>query len=1257
MRIIAIRGQNLASLCDRFEVDFEAEPIRSSGIFAITGPTGAGKTTILDAICLALFDKLPRMDSADSGASIGPLDGDSEQQTRYDDVRGILRHGAGAGYAEVDFVGQDNRKFRSRWEVKRARGKARGKLQNQKITLTEIESGEVIGDKKTDTLHEIEKRIGLSFEQFRRSVLLAQGDFDTFIKAGSKDRAELLERITGTEIYSRISQAAFARAKEERVALRDLETQLGEHHPLSDEERAVAEERINVAKSEVDCIETERSANAKAQEWYDTKTRLDTRVAEATAALTQAEEADQAADADRATVATATKAFSLRAELEAAATSGRKLVVAEKTLTGALEAAGKAGEDRDRAVSAAIVATTERDEQRAAYDAIGPELDKAQKLDAVIETVKSDLATRKTLLEKSDTERDTARKAVAGVEAARQSAGDQRANDHRWFEEHESVEALSVRIEDVAKDLSERLVLGNSIASTSETVARLERQVTVARTSRLGKEAAVAGLQNQERELDERIAVLRKVADAIDTPALEVKRDAVVGIQRALENAQRAAGDAGKSDSQIVTADQEAAAQEVLVRTAGAAIANADAEIPTDLARFEEARHSLDLSEAAGSEAAEHLRLKLQEGQPCPVCGATEHPVTDVDRLLRDRATTDQKRVAELESKLSASRTARARAEAQLAAANVALQGISRRKTTHEGELQTARENWRASVDAVRSSCDDVGIAAPTFLEDAAAAGAAEAISPIREMLDKILAQTKETIKLASDAEVEARKLSSERETVRTIVMAASGDIGKLRDDENTKAREIVKLGAILKGAEQNLAAVCTRLDTTLAPVVPDWREKAIDLSEAFAQLCRDLVDDWRKCRKRIETADVRISSLDGELEGKRAALNIFEAGIGEAQKQHTEKKLELESLAAARLTIIGGRPAGQVRTEYRTRSEAAEKAWIAAEATKSKAEQNAAVMSANVISAREALNGASTDHEFSESLLAGKLGACGISREQAELALAKGEKWIAIEQARLTAIRETVTTAKTTLTDRKQLVEEHEATGRPERTREGIALVLKTIEERRAKASKDLVEASSVIRNDEQARSRIAEIKASLGERREKARVWSQLDDLIGSADGTNFRRFAQSLTLTHLIRLANHHLADLQPRYELQRAPGSELVLQVVDRNMADEVRGVHNLSGGERFLVSLALALGLASMSSNRGIKVESLFIDEGFGALDTNSLGMAVSVLEQLQATGRRIGVISHIDELKERIAVKVEVTPVGSGRSTVRIVTE
>jgi len=1229
---------------------------RSSGIFAITGPTGAGKTTLLDAICLALFDSLPRMDTAESGASIGRVEGDSSQQVKYDDVRTILRHGAGAGYAEVDFVGQDGRRYRSRWEVNRARGKANGKLQNQKITLTDIESGEIIGDKKTDTLHQIEKRIGLSFHQFRRSVLLAQGDFDTFIKAGSKDRAELLERITGTEIYSQLSQAAFARAKLEREALRNLETQLGEHQPLQDEERGEVEKRVKKAKGEVDCNEVARMAIAKAREWYDAKSRLDTRVVEGSAALTQALESDQTADDDRAILAMAKKAFSLRAEIETASATNRKLAAEDTALVCALETERKAIKERDQAVLVSIAAKDERDDKRAAYDAIGPALDQAKRLDAVIDIAKVDLVSRKGLLEKSGCEIDAMRNAVAEVETALKSIHEQRTNDFCWLEKNKSAEVLSVRIQDVEKELSDRLTLESRIASTNKTIEQLDREVKAARTSLLDKEAGVDTLQQRERVLDEQIVFFRDIGEAIDTAAVEVKRDKVTHIRAALDDVQDAAENAGKTHAGLITANEEAARQDILILRASDVIAQVDAELPADIARMEEARSSLDLSVAAGSEAAEHLRLKLEEGQPCPVCGATDHPVTNVDRLLKDRVSTDHSRVDELEAKVSTYRTGRARAEAQIAAAKDALQGISGRKSGYERELQTAQEKWMSSVAAVLNSCSEIGVSAPSFSEGGTGADSAGTIGPFRQALDMILDEVKETIKCASDAAAKAKTLSSDRETIRSSLGAATGDVVKLREEEHTKTSKAGTLRAMLQGMKQNLAALCSRLDTALAPVFPDWREKVANIGAAFVTVCSGLVANWRECRKRIETGGVEISRLEAALEGKRATLKSSEAAIEEAEKRYADKQDELSRLMAERMHVIEGRPAEEVRTEYRKRSEAAEKAWNDAEPTKSRAEQVAAGMSSNAIAARATFDMARTDHESAERLLAEKLQACEISRPQAESAIVKGEAWMAAEQTRLDVVREALATARATLADRQQSAKEHETTGRPEQTREEIATELMDTEERRVKLLAELMEANSILRYDDQARSRMAEIKVALDERRGKARVWGELDDLIGSSDGTKFRRFAQSLTLNHLIRLANRHLKNLHPRYELQRAPSSDLVLQVIDRNMADEVRGVHNLSGGERFLVSLSLALGLAGMSSSRGIKVESLFIDEGFGALDSNSLAMAVSVLEQLQATGRRVGVISHVDEMKERIAVKIEVMPIGGGRTTVQVVT-
>jgi len=178
--------------------------------------------------------------------------------------------------------------------------------------------------------------------------------------------------------------------------------------------------------------------------------------------------------------------------------------------------------------------------------------------------------------------------------------------------------------------------------------------------------------------------------------------------------------------------------------------------------------------------------------------------------------------------------------------------------------------------------------------------------------------------------------------------------------------------------------------------------------------------------------------------------------------------------------------------------------------------------------------------------------------------------------------------------------------------------------------------------------------LKAELDSQRDRWDQWESLNELIGSKSGAKFRTFAQSLTLEALLAHSNQHLEDFAKRYALQRVPGSDLELQIIDRDMADDVRSVHSLSGGESFLVSLALALGLASLSSNK-TQVESLFIDEGFGSLDPETLDIAIASLDTLQALGRKVGVISHVPILVERIGAKVVVEKQGGGRSSVLIV--
>jgi exonuclease SbcC len=195
------------------------------------------------------------------------------------------------------------------------------------------------------------------------------------------------------------------------------------------------------------------------------------------------------------------------------------------------------------------------------------------------------------------------------------------------------------------------------------------------------------------------------------------------------------------------------------------------------------------------------------------------------------------------------------------------------------------------------------------------------------------------------------------------------------------------------------------------------------------------------------------------------------------------------------------------------------------------------------------------------------------------------------------------------------------------------------------------LFECKSVLMQAEAAELRAGELKESIRAQQCWSDHWQQLSDLIGQANGAKFRTFAQSLTLERLLVEANAQLVELVPRYRLERIPGSDLALQVVDGDMGDEVRSVDSLSGGESFLVSLALALALSCLSSKQ-TQVESLFIDEGFGTLDPDSLDLALSCLDSLQATGRQIGVISHVQTLVERIGVQIRVEALGGGESQV-----
>jgi exonuclease SbcC len=293
----------------------------------------------------------------------------------------------------------------------------------------------------------------------------------------------------------------------------------------------------------------------------------------------------------------------------------------------------------------------------------------------------------------------------------------------------------------------------------------------------------------------------------------------------------------------------------------------------------------------------------------------------------------------------------------------------------------------------------------------------------------------------------------------------------------------------------------------------------------------------------------------------------------------------------------------------------------------------------------------AATAAAEADGALTAALATRGEDRAHLTTLLAREAGWIESTRVSLAALDKALHEATARVAERRRRVDEHDAIGRPDVSRDEAAQRVTAAEAAERETTAALTEIQVRLREDERSQAEVAKLAGERDAQRTVAERWRRLADVIGSSDGKRFRTFAQGLALDALLEHASHHLRFLSPRYGLMRVPGADLELQVVDHDLGDEVRSVNGLSGGETFLVSLALALGLASLST-RVTQARTLFIDEGFGTLDRDTLENAMVALDSLRASGRTIGVISHVPELHERIGVRVTVERVSAGRSRV-----
>lgn len=1389
MKILAIRGKNLASLAREFTVDFCCEPLVSSGIFAITGATGAGKSTLLDALCLALYDNTPRLLHANArNSNLPDVVGESIASR---DPRTILRRGAGDGFAEVDFVGNDHIAYRSRWSVRRARGKSDGKLQAVEMILLRLPDLTPVGGKlKSETLPAIETRIGLTFPQFTRAVLLAQNEFAAFLKAPDDERAELLETLTGTDQFSQLSVQAYQRAKQESECKQRLHAKLGDFKPLDADERLARESERDLARLENQQYVQQHDHIAAQLRWHETWEQLKQLENNARTALEHAL-ADKTAAAERELHFQRIEAAQpLRPQLNELDRASRSWEIGQADVIrfqGEWEQAVVALTQAEADLTRADLHYKQAEEAQVLAK---PNLQQAKTLDTLIAASLPDLAQAKQVFDRCSADWESSRSVVTKCQEELENATAMLKQASAGLEQAEQRQQQAEQTQMLAQPLLQQAkTLDTLIAASQPDLAQAQQafdneeaasiqiqqalqlqQIALQQTATelaktqawlidnshsalLGRDwvrwdtllTQAANIQHSlignKRQLDLSQSVRKQACEAANAAQLRQANSNV-----SLEQAQ-AVLDAANirydqlNSTDLVTRKQSHQRQynqiidalqcwkkldeitrnrvlivEQLQKLAETCIATealhsvAVTHRPAAEQALLQAESSLHLAELACHENIENLRAALTPDAPCPVCGATEHPYVQLNPHFDALLESLRGEVVRCRHERDTLQVQISKYQAQLESIQVDHVLRTKELMVLEHDIEIQRSDWN-SHELVQVAAQDTDRDWFNWLNTHKTLA--------EQMLATLLEQEK-ALRVATD----------QRDIAQQAINTANRENHQAKDlfNEMLQAQQRAEhacdaLANAIVGQEKQGEECLMALDAAFSD--PDWRIAWRLDTHAFYHARQVEAAYWNEQQQVESTLKVNIGTLDITCKALVTESVQATALLTQARSRRDTLTLELQSKQAERQQLFGGKVAAEVEAELnrelgeaqqihklqRASQQQASHAHLHSEANFKQAivlyESKQALfiearsrfdaltldlqskqaerrqlfegktvaameleLSNAIASARQAFSTQQAIHQqvshaqtqaiahlnqaknlchqqqVSHALATKALGERDMPTLRALLAYDLG--WIRREREFLQQLETTITSCQSVLTDRSAAVVAHQQKRVSLESTDELRLLLEKTHANVESTKMLLATKELELRRDDECRQQAVSVLTAIAQQEAQAKVWEQLNELIGSADGKKFRNFAQQFSLDVLLGYANRHLVELSRRYILKRVRDS-LALLVVDQDLGDEQRSVHSLSGGESFLVSLALALGLASLSSQR-VRVESLFIDEGFGSLDADSLRVAMDALDNLQAQGRKVGVISHVQEMTERIGVQVQVKRLSGGQS-------
>ena len=1142
MKILKLRLKNLNSLKGEWAIDFTQPPFTDNSLFAITGPTGAGKSTLLDAICLALYHETPRLKSVSKSAN---------------DI--MTRHTADC-LAEVEFEVKGT-VYRAFWSQRRARDKAEGELQNPKVELSCVDPatrlGTILCSQSNDKLKRVAEITGLDFARFTRSMLLAQGGFAAFLNASANDRAELLEELTGTEIYGDISRKVFEQARDAKQQLDQLKAradgaellpadrreamqaelhqwalELGDVQASRDFAQVQRQWHINLATSQQEALSAEVRHGAAVAAWQgaapDLQRLADSEPAQALQAPYRAVQQAQAACTDNETLLAA-----LQTQHQQACATHEQHHGMAHTLAQRMALAAQAQ-----------LAQTETEHQRHLdYCAAHPQ---HALLGERLGAWRAQFAQHQRLMASAAAQHA----ALQQLQAASAQRSDEITRQNILLERTVQTQATAEAELQAAQHAHSQRLGGQTTTSMRERWQAAQDQVTSWKQ--------VGQLAQQRRELAEQQAAL--------TSEIQQGEAAVQA-----HDAQRLA----LREQHKALKDQVADKQKLLDQ--------------------ERRIHSLD----------QH-RQALQPGEACPLCGAEEHPAIAAYQALDVGATQlalQQKQAAleALEVKSQGLMSTLERSKATLA-----------ERLTQQRKAEQRLQQWQAVWETAASA---LGGSSPLAAEDwqhteklhAGQQAAGHAQAQLAQNLqaaeagDKAVQQAQTTVNQGAQAMQAAQHqlelLQQAAQTAQASQAALQQDIGNIQAD-------IVSLAATLQ-------ATLGEAGYSLPPDAAPWL-KARDAEW----------QQWRSTTAHMQTLAQAMTRLQAHNDAAQAQASVWAQRWAALQAATREPVLPIAAHENVTDSDLPGAFAAIVKAIERLATTLAALDGRIAQTQTSRAQQMAALDAATT-----AWNQALQDSPF------------------VDLAAFEAALLPEPERQRLATLRDTLRAAQERAIALLQAVRDKvaqlQAQALTVQTLEELEVCLTELEARRSAYSEKIGAHRALLANDDQLRMNQQALFGQISAQTAESDLWQRLDGLIGSAKGDKFRKFAQGLTLDHLLHLANKHLVRLHGRYLLRRKITGELELEIVDAWQGDTTRDTRTLSGGEGFLVSLALALALSDLVSHK-TSIDSLFLDEGFGTLDGDMLEVALTALDALNASGKMIGVISHVQAMKERIPAQIRV---------------